>query len=465
MNSNGIRTIGLRIVFFSAAMLLFSLLSALPALARETHVESAAEDILTHEERIWLTNHPVIRLASERSYAPFIFQDENGKLHGISADYTALLEKKLGIKFQTMESKNLATILDAVHRGEIDMVTSLMKTPQRSEFLFFTTPYITVPVVIIVRRGFEGGSTLDSMGSFTIAVGKGYAVQSFLQEKHSGLSLVPAEDDVACLTKVSFGELDAAVVDIASASYIIDRLKITNLHVAGAVDFNYQLSFASRKDWPELNRILEKGIARISPDEHNEIYNKWVRLSQHTFFTARFIWTALAVIFAIILIGVTCAILWNRALKIKIHQKTEELREELAERRRMEAPLRTSEEKFRSLLKQGPVPMALLDGEGGISFLNDKHIQFFGYTTDRIGPQVLAFYRNLLNLRLLFKNQKKLRLSSVFKWLDISELNMPKLIDLCAQMVDIRLIFHLRRRIGLFLNSLSCRLSVIPVKS
>jgi len=30
-------------------------------------------------------------------------------------------------------------------------------------------------------------------------------------------------------------------------------------------------------------------------------------------------------------------------------------------------------------------------------------------------------YRNLLNLRLLFNNQKKLKLSSVFKWLDISE--------------------------------------------
>jgi len=45
----------------------------------------------------------------------------------------------------------------------------------------------------------------------------------------------------------------------------------------------------------------------------------------------------------------------------------------------------------------------------------------------RIGPQVLAFYRNLLNLMLLFNNQKKLKLSPVFKWLDISELKMPKL--------------------------------------
>jgi ABC-type nitrate/sulfonate/bicarbonate transport system substrate-binding protein len=51
----------------------------------------------------------------------------------------------------------------------------------------------------------------------------------------------------------------------------------------------------------------------------------------------------------------------------------------------------------------------------------------------RIGPQVLAFYRNLLNLRLLFKKQKKLTLPPVFKWLDISELKMPKLIDLCGK--------------------------------
>jgi len=53
-----------------------------------------------------------------------------------------------------------------------------------------------------------------------------------------------------------------------------------------------------------------------------------------------------------------------------------------------------------------------------------------GDLISRIGPQVLVFYRNLLNLRLLFKNQKKLKLSPVFKWLGISKLKMPKLIDL-----------------------------------
>ena len=44
----------------------------------------------------------------------------------------------------------------------------------------------------------------------------------------------------------------------------------------------------------------------------------------------------------------------------------------------------------------------------------------------------------MLNLRLLFKNQKKLTLSLVFKWLDISELKMPKLVDLCVKNLKIR---------------------------
>jgi len=53
---------------------------------------------------------------------------------------------------------------------------------------------------------------------------------------------------------------------------------------------------------------------------------------------------------------------------------------------------------------------------------------------------VLAFYRNLLNLGLLFKKQKKqkkLKLSFVFKWLDISEMKVPKLIDLCVKIFNI----------------------------
>ena len=39
---------------------------------------------------------------------------------------------------------------------------------------------------------------------------------------------------------------------------------------------DYALSVAVRKDWPELVSILDKGLAAISDEKHNEIRQRWV---------------------------------------------------------------------------------------------------------------------------------------------------------------------------------------------
>lgn len=383
MKSGATRKGGPGIALFRAALLILGLLSAVPATAGRPGIERN-KDFLTLGERAWLANHPVIRITPERNYAPFIFMDKDRKINGISADYITLLEKKLGIRFQMMDSKNLSLILEEVQQGKADVVTSLMKNAQRSEFLLFTAPYISVPAVIITRKGFSGDTDLDSPGASKIAVGKGYGVQAFLQEKYAGLTLVPLDDDEVCLTKVSFGELDAAVVDLASASRIIENLKITNLHVAGTVDFNYELSFAVRKDWPELCTILEKGISHITTDESNEIYNKWIRLNQPWPFSPRIIWTSLALLLCTILLVSAGAVLWNRSLKINIREKTEELRTELAERRRVESSLIRSEELYRLTLSNISDAVFITDDQGRFTFVCPNVHVIFGYSREEV---------------------------------------------------------------------------------
>ncbi len=65
---------------------------------------TAAEDLLTAEERAWLASHPTIRLAFEDGYAPMTYVDTQGEIKGLSVDYIQLLENKLGIEFERVEA-------------------------------------------------------------------------------------------------------------------------------------------------------------------------------------------------------------------------------------------------------------------------------------------------------------------------------------------------------------------------
>jgi len=61
-----------------------------------------------------------------------------------------------------------------------------------------------------------------------------------------------------------------------------------------------------------------------------------------------------------------------------------ELKQEIAERNKTEAALRESEAKFRTIIDVSPVPYALNDDKGNITFLNKAFIRAFGYTLEDI---------------------------------------------------------------------------------
>jgi len=54
--------------------------------------------------------------------------------------------------------------------------------------------------------------------------------------------------------------------------------------------------------------------------------------------------------------------------------------EDITERKQAEEALRASEARFREIIMASPVPLALIDGLGRITFLNPVFIQTFGYT-------------------------------------------------------------------------------------
>lgn len=90
--------------FFPAILLLLGLA---PAAVGSAAVPSLGDaTTLTQAERAWIAEHPVVRLMPDPLFPPYEYFDEDGHFLGIGADFVALMEKKLGIRFDVILVEN-----------------------------------------------------------------------------------------------------------------------------------------------------------------------------------------------------------------------------------------------------------------------------------------------------------------------------------------------------------------------
>jgi PAS domain S-box-containing protein len=348
------------------------------ALLLMLNVPKKSGDLLTREEKAWLEAHPVIRFAADPDFPPTEYFDAHGRYCGITADYLALLERKLGIRFEIVRLRNWDEVISHARSRRID-VFAASETPQRIQYARFTTPYLELPAAIIAREKVKEPLTMDKLRGMKVSVVSGYAVQEFIARHYPELALDVVPDVQTGLRKVSFGTSDAFVENLATASYYIEREGISNLRIAGESGYAYKMAFASRRDWPQLNRILDKGLARISAEEKQSIYKKWIPVERSSLLASKGFQTALLVSFYAVILLIAGIIAWNRALAKQVKARTWELEKELGERLRIEEDLRESEEKFRVLAETSPAGICLYRGER-IVYVNAAAAALFGYT-------------------------------------------------------------------------------------
>ena len=312
---------------------------------------SGSVDPLTVEKRTWLKAHPVIRLAPDPDFPPVEYFDKNGGYNGITKDYVSLIEKKLGVRFKIVRLRDWNEIIKKAKSREIDIYVAT-KTPQRAEYMLFTKPFLEFPVVIIARKKVKGPLNLEKMNGMKVSVVSEYAAHNFIAYNYPKLNLDLVPDVETGLRKVSFGLSDAFVENLATATYYIEKEGITNLRIAGESGFFYRMGFASRNDLPELNQILEKGLADISVDEKKAIYKKWIPVEPISLLASKEFQAAIFSAFGVAVLVITAIVLWNRALARQVGRRTEELEKELAERKRMEEELRHAHEELEKRVEE-----------------------------------------------------------------------------------------------------------------
>ncbi len=328
-------------LFFTAVLFSFPVIAA---------ASSPGVVKLTDTERQWLESHAAITLAPDPDFKPIEYLDKNGAYRGAAADLIGILEKKLGIVITIARLKNWDEALSMFKRHDVDLLGAMVKTPEREKFANFTDTLVAVPGGIFNRSGAANNLTLKELRGKKVAVVSNYAAHDFLRNNYPEINLDVVPDVSAGLAKASLGMVDAYVENMANATFYAREHGITNLQLAGKTDFEYRWGIGIRKDWPELQGILNKGLAAITEAERAEVLKRWIFIEGQKWQpTGTFVISAVAASLGTLLL---LAVIWNYSLQKKVRSHTSSLRDELEERRKTEVALEKLNSQFEAQVEE-----------------------------------------------------------------------------------------------------------------
>ena len=348
--------------------------------------EPLIELSLTEEENAWLAENPVIRLGNSVDWPPFGYINKDGVYSGTAAEYIAAIEKILGITIEPAKLGSWKETVDAARKGEVELLDAVVPTPQRREFLTFTKPYISYPVVLFAHKDVDYIADMSALNGQRVTVIAGSALHDILINNHPEFVIVPTENARAGLLAVEKRKASAFIGNLLTASQVMSREGITNLKVTGETPYRYDLAIGISKDKPILASLLQKALDSIPEEKHNEIYRKWMSVT----FEHKTDYTIIFQILVFVTLLLAIFLYWNRRLSREVHQRkhTEEALHRTYEGlQKSHQRLAESELWQRGIFDSLEEGVMVVNPSRNISDVNPACRTIFGYSREEIADQ------------------------------------------------------------------------------
>lgn len=350
--------------------------------------------VLSENEKEWIKKHSIIKVGVDRDYAPYEWFEDN-EYKGVVVDYMKRIEKIVGIEFQIVQNKSWNEIINMAKNGEIDMITSIVETPERLKYLDFTKFYRQSPIIIIDRgdNGFIGG--LKYLNNKKVSVERNYFMEEILRKNYPNIKLQLVNSTKEALELVNSGLVDAYVGDIGLSDYVIKKNNFSNLRFSGQAKYISSQGFAITKNNPELLSILNKAVNSLPEDEIENMFNYWLNTERGV--NIRVITTySIGVLFILLII-----IYW-------IYR----LRSEITQRKIIENKLKESESHYRQLTEDVNDVIWKVDTNFIITYISPADERFRGYkASEVIGKSVFELFTDESITLLNEKLKERLELS------------------------------------------------------
>ena len=352
---------------------------------------------LSTVEKEWIKEHPVIRLGVDPEFAPFEYFDKSGRYSGFASDYVDLLRKRLGINIQVVPGLDWQQVVEQAEQGNIDMLAAIGFSRKRSRFLSYSLPYLGFYRMVFCRTNAPFISGPDDLAGKKIAV-QGNTSHSAWLEEHTRYRAHTYDTLKETILAVSKGKEDFLIGNLAVCTYWIRKLNITNLRVAAPVSLERQLLYMGvRKDWPILVSILNKGISSITPEEAEQIRNRWLAAGYTVGLSNRIILRRLALIMAVSFLVILFLWFWNSRLQREVKRR-EQAEQALLEVQ--EGLMETVDERTRELASNRRYLQTIFDAPSEAIFIHDAQTGRILDVNKTVEKMFAVSHAEALNMRL-----------------------------------------------------------------
>ncbi len=255
---------------------------------------------LTDKERTYLHSKQKITMCIDPDWMP-LEKIDDAKHIGMTADYMAILQKKIGIPIELVPTSSWLQSIKYAKARKCDIFSLAMPTPERLKYMDFTQPYLTIPLVLATTSDKFFVVDISKLEGKKLGVVKGYAFGEILRKKYPHLTIVDVDNLYDGLEKVSHGELYGFIGTLVTIGYESQRNFVGEIKIAGKFDEKWQLGVATRNDEPLLKNIFNKAIADISEKQKQEIVNQWLAVRYDRVINYTDVWPWLIVIAVILL--------------------------------------------------------------------------------------------------------------------------------------------------------------------
>ncbi len=261
--------LGVLVVFLAAGWLVLSGSLSSPGKS-DQGIDSSLERVKAGGRLVVAINTP---------YEPLEYFDGGGNMVGLDVDIAREIASELGVSLEIRNYGKWEELLDDVKNGHVDLgISGISITPERSEEMLFSIPYLNNGMVLLARGDNEQIQSVHDLKGRRIG---GIKESTWEKEalKYTDPSLVVAYDDPKqMLVDLKNNEIDAIIYDYVLSGKKEGLLKNEeSIAIVGEPFTEDFFGVATSKNNKALMDEVNKILAKLKRTGRlKEIIDKWI---------------------------------------------------------------------------------------------------------------------------------------------------------------------------------------------